>query len=88
MHDGPAVFVRVEDAGGAHGWGEAWCNFPSCGAEHRARLVETVMTPLLLGRRIQAERESTRSFASTAPICRVVLFTDDRGRGPTVGFGR
>jgi L-alanine-DL-glutamate epimerase-like enolase superfamily enzyme len=50
MHDRPAVLVRVEDAEGAHGWGEAWCNFPSCGAEHRARLVETVLAPLLVGR--------------------------------------
>jgi D-galactarolactone cycloisomerase len=50
MHDRPAVLVRVEDAEGAHGWGEAWCNFPSCGAEHRARLIETVLAPLLLGR--------------------------------------
>jgi D-galactarolactone cycloisomerase len=50
MHDRPAVFVRVEDADGAVGWGEAWCNFPSCGAEHRARLIDTVMAPLLTGR--------------------------------------
>ncbi len=50
MHDRPAVFVRVQDRDGAHGWGEIWCNFPACGAEHRARLVETVLRPLLLGR--------------------------------------
>ncbi|HEX2543083.1 MAG TPA: mandelate racemase/muconate lactonizing enzyme family protein [Caldimonas sp.] len=49
MHDRPAVLVRVEDVDGAHGWGEAWCNFPSCGAEHRSRLVETVLAPLLVG---------------------------------------
>jgi L-alanine-DL-glutamate epimerase-like enolase superfamily enzyme len=50
MHERPAVFVRVTDKDGAVGWGEVWCNFPACGAEHRARLVETVMRPLLLGR--------------------------------------
>ena len=50
MHDRPAVLVRVEDTEGAHGWGEAWCNFPSCGAEHRAALIETVLAPLLVGR--------------------------------------
>lgn len=50
MHDRPAVFVRVEDADGSVGWGEAWCNFPSCGAEHRARLLESVMAPLLTSR--------------------------------------
>lgn len=51
MHARPAVFVRVEDADGAHGWGEVWCNFPACGAEHRARLVETVVAPLLVDAR-------------------------------------
>ena len=50
MHDRPAVLVRIEDAEGAFGWGEAWCNFPSCGAEHRARLIETVLAPLVVGR--------------------------------------
>lgn len=50
MHDRPAVFVRVVDHDGAEGWGEVWCNFPSCGAEHRARLVETVAAPALIGR--------------------------------------
>jgi D-galactarolactone cycloisomerase len=43
----PAVFVRVEDETGVCGWGEAFCNFPPCGAEHRARLIETVLKPLL-----------------------------------------
>ena len=50
MHDRPAVLVRVEDVEGAHGCGEAWCNFPSCGAEHRAALIESVLAPLLVGR--------------------------------------
>ena len=33
MHDRPVVLVRVEDGEGAFGWGEAWCNFPACGAD-------------------------------------------------------
>ena len=48
MHDRPAVLVRVEAGDGAVGWGEIWCNFPTCGAEHRARLLETVMRPLIV----------------------------------------
>ncbi len=48
MHDRPAVFVRAQSADGAVGWGEIWCNFPACGAEHRARLLATVVAPLLL----------------------------------------
>ncbi|MEP7056837.1 MAG: mandelate racemase/muconate lactonizing enzyme family protein [Caldimonas sp.] len=50
MRDRPAVFVRVEDDDGAVGWGETWCNFPACGAEHRARLLASVIAPLVVGR--------------------------------------
>ena len=42
MHDRPMVLVEVRDEEGQVGWGEAWCNFPAVGAEHRARLVESV----------------------------------------------
>ena len=44
------VLVEVEAGDGAVGWGEIWCNFPAVGAEHRARLVESVFAPLLAGR--------------------------------------
>lgn len=50
MPERPAVLVRLEDADGACGWGEAWCNFPSIGADHRARLIADVLVPLLLQR--------------------------------------
>ncbi|MEO5692731.1 MAG: mandelate racemase/muconate lactonizing enzyme family protein [Usitatibacter sp.] len=49
MHDRPMVLVRAEDDAGEVGWGEVWCNFPAVGAEHRARLVESVFAPLLAG---------------------------------------
>jgi L-alanine-DL-glutamate epimerase-like enolase superfamily enzyme len=49
MRERPMVLVRVEDEAGAVGWGEIWCNFPACGAEHRARLVASVLAPLLVG---------------------------------------
>lgn len=49
MFDRPAVLVRVEASDGAVGWGEIWCNFPACGAEHRVRLLETVVAPLVVG---------------------------------------
>ncbi len=39
FRDRPVVLVRVTDRDGAVGWGEAWCNWPAVGAEHRARLV-------------------------------------------------
>lgn len=60
MHDRPALLVRVTDADGATGWGEIWCNFPACGAEHRAALVATVMAPLLEGQRF--ERGPAQAF--------------------------
>ncbi len=50
MRDRPAVFVRATDAEGVAGWGEIWCNFPAVGAEHRARLVVSVLAPRLVGR--------------------------------------
>jgi D-galactarolactone cycloisomerase len=50
MRDRPALLVRVTDAGGVAGWGEVWCNFPTVGAEHRARLLLAYLRPLLLGR--------------------------------------
>ncbi|MEY3427726.1 MAG: hypothetical protein RIS60_1078 [Pseudomonadota bacterium] len=50
MRDRPAVFVKAESSDGHIGWGEIWCNFPSCGAEHRAQLLDTVIAPLLLNK--------------------------------------
>lgn len=46
MGDRPSVIVRVEDDDGAVGFGEVWCNWPSVGAEHRARLMESLILPL------------------------------------------
>jgi L-alanine-DL-glutamate epimerase-like enolase superfamily enzyme len=43
------LLVEVEDSDGARGWGEVWCNFPAVGAEHRARLLESVFAPMLEG---------------------------------------
>lgn len=43
-----AVFLRLTDAEGAVGWGEIWSNFPSLGAEHRARLFDAFIAPRLL----------------------------------------
>src|SRR5699024_7182019 len=62
MHDRPALIVRIEDAEGVHGWGEVWCNFPSCGAEHRAQLLDTVFAPRLLGRRFDTPADATASL--------------------------
>ena len=47
MTDRPATWLRITASDGAWGWGEVFSNFPTVGAEHRARLVESVFTPLL-----------------------------------------
>lgn len=49
MLDRPAVFVRIEDTDGTVGWGEAWSNFPSVGAEHRARIINEILAPAATG---------------------------------------
>jgi L-alanine-DL-glutamate epimerase-like enolase superfamily enzyme len=49
MDNRPMLLVRLEDSDGAVGWGEVWCNFPACGAEHRAQLLATVFRALLVG---------------------------------------
>ena len=54
MHDRPAVLVQARDADGAEGWGEAWCNFPPCGAEHRGRLIDTVLSAHLREREFES----------------------------------
>jgi D-galactarolactone cycloisomerase len=46
MRDRPMVIVTAEDHDGVEGYGEVWCNFPQVGAEHRARLVDSVLSPL------------------------------------------
>jgi D-galactarolactone cycloisomerase len=68
MHDRPAVLVRIEDTEGAFGWGEAWCNFPACGAEHRARLIETVIAPLVVGRRFASPRAAFRELSERTAV--------------------
>jgi D-galactarolactone cycloisomerase len=45
----PALVLRIEDAAGAEGFGEIWCNFPQPGAEYRARLAASVLPGALRG---------------------------------------
>lgn len=49
MNNRPALFVRLTASDGAWGWGEVFCNFPQVGAEHRARLIDSIFVPLLIG---------------------------------------
>jgi D-galactarolactone cycloisomerase len=68
MHDRPAVFIRVEDKDGAIGWGEAWCNFPTVAAEHRARLVNEVLAPLVIGKVFASPREAFEGITERTAV--------------------
>ena len=51
------LLVKVEDAGGAFGWGEVWCNFPPHAAASRQQLLEAVIAPELVGERFAHPRQ-------------------------------
>lgn len=51
------LLVKVEDADGAFGWGEVWCNSPPHAAESRQQLLETVIAPELVGERFAHPRQ-------------------------------
>lgn len=68
MRDRPMVLVRVEDDDGAVGWGESWCNFPAVGAEHRARLIENVIAPLVAGQRFERPEDAFRRLTSKTAV--------------------
>jgi L-alanine-DL-glutamate epimerase-like enolase superfamily enzyme len=68
MRERPALFVHVEDEAGRVGWGEVWCNFPDCGAEHRARLIESVFAPLLEGRAVSDPAAASRELAARTAV--------------------
>ncbi len=61
--DRVSVIIRVEDTDGAHGWGELWCNFPSCGAEHRGLVLHRTVAPMALGRAVDDPAALWRELA-------------------------
>ncbi|WP_026380783.1 mandelate racemase/muconate lactonizing enzyme family protein [Afifella pfennigii] len=77
MADRPAVLVEARSADGARGFGEAWCNFPSVGAEHRARLVNKVCAPLLIGRELAFPAQGFRHL--TKALCVLALQSGEDG---------
>jgi D-galactarolactone cycloisomerase len=68
MHDRPMVLVEAVDEDGVTGWGEAWCNFPNVGAEHRARLIESVIAPLVEGAAPATPEETFERLTSTLAV--------------------
>jgi L-alanine-DL-glutamate epimerase-like enolase superfamily enzyme len=76
FRDRPMVVVRVRDSDGAEGWGEAWCNWPAVGAEHRARLAVD-LGERLVGRSLAAPDEAFHAL--TAELEVLVLQTGEVG---------
>jgi D-galactarolactone cycloisomerase len=68
MLNRPAVFVRAEDEDGVVGWGEVWSNFPSTGAEHRARLVNEVLAPALIGRELDGPAQAFETLTQGTSV--------------------
>lgn len=68
MLNRPAVFVRVVDEDGVAGWGEAWSNFPAPGAEHRARLVNEVLAPGLVGRKFDSPAQAFEALTEGTEV--------------------
>src|SRR5262249_7051455 len=71
------LLLRVEDHDGAHGWGEVWCNFPPCGAENKAALLESLIVPTALGRKWTSPLEAWVDL--TARLRRNALQSGDAG---------
>ena len=68
MLNRPAVFVRAEDQDGVVGWGEVWSNFPSTGAEHRARLVNEVLAPAVIGRELDGPAQAFETLTQGTAV--------------------
>jgi L-alanine-DL-glutamate epimerase-like enolase superfamily enzyme len=70
MRERPMVLIEVEDVDGIRGWGEAWCNFPAVGAEHRVRLIVSLFAPMVegvdLGSPLETFERLTRATAVLA----------------------
>ena len=76
FRDRPMVLVRVVDVDGAEGWGEAWCNWPSVGAEHRARLAAD-LGERLIGRTFAGPAEMFQALSRELEV--LVLQTGEVG---------
>ncbi|WLF99813.1 mandelate racemase/muconate lactonizing enzyme family protein (plasmid) [Brucella intermedia] len=77
MQDRPAVLVRLEDENGLVGWGEIWCNWPACGAEHRARLLVSDIAPRIIDRPLPDPANLWRELSKKTEI--LALQTGEAG---------
>ena len=64
MTDRPMVIVKLTDQDNVVGFGEIWCNYPACGAEHRANLVQSVFAKLIYSHTFNKPSESFELLTS------------------------
>ncbi len=62
------VLIRAEDDAGVTGWGEVWCNFPAVGAEHRARLVASIIAPLATSRAFDSPAQAFEFLTTSTAV--------------------
>ena len=65
------LLVAVRDADGTEGWGEVFCNFPRFGLRHRARLVQEVFAPWLVGRPLGSPAEAFAGMTAMSNVLRL-----------------
>lgn len=65
------ALIRVEDADGAHGWGEIWGNFPIITTAYRAKLAATLLPDHLIGATIEYPGAFTAELARKFHILKV-----------------
>ncbi|MEB8432682.1 mandelate racemase/muconate lactonizing enzyme family protein [Cocleimonas sp. KMM 6892] len=68
MTERPAVFVRIQDDQGAFGYGEIWCNFPACGADHRAKLFASEIIPRVQDKHFDSPRAAFEQITNSMHI--------------------
>ena len=76
FRDRPMVLVRIVDRDGAEGWGEVWSNWPSVGAEHRARLTAD-LGQRLIGRTFATPEDAFHALTRELEV--LVLQTGEVG---------
>jgi D-galactarolactone cycloisomerase len=64
MTDRPMVIVKLTDQDNVVGFGEIWCNYPACGAEHRANLVQSIFAKLIYSHTFTKPSESFELLTS------------------------
>lgn len=68
MRNRPMLLVQLESSDGGVGTGEVWCNFPSVGAEHRARLIDDTLAPLLMSRSFESPDEAFEFMSAKTAV--------------------